>query len=312
MIGPMSNTDTLHPGSHTAPVTLLAKEEWRELAEAHATRVDELTRNHLERHARGEKHPMWDFLFDYYRYSPGKFRRWHPGVTVALEGECPHREWKYYRSDGGLTQCDSDAFLAKRGKAARYIADLLASTMARTAHFDCFCLHEWAMCYKTDTPRHNLPLRLGGAGVNTVVGSHDIRCTHYDAFRFFTPPARPLNGQQLTRESQLSCEQSGCLHATMDLYKWAFKLEPLVPSSLILQAFELACQARILDMQASPYDCAELGLAPIPVETTEGKAEFVHRQRALAEQGTAIRRELLLVLDAVGVRPASPDEPPVQ
>ena len=31
------------------------------------------------------------------------------------------------------------------------------------------------------------------------------------------------------REDQVALEQPGCLHATMDLYKWAYKLGPAVP-----------------------------------------------------------------------------------
>ncbi len=40
----------------------------------------------------------------------------------------------------------------------------MAKTAANPAQFDCFGLHEWAMVYKTDSPRHDLPLRLGAAG----------------------------------------------------------------------------------------------------------------------------------------------------
>lgn len=287
-------------GRMSRPQKVLSASEWMPLARAHEESVDTLTKAHLDRHARGEKHPVWDFIFDYYRNSPGKFRRWHPGAGIAIAGACPHANWKYYVSDGDITWCDTDAFLAKRGKTARYVANLLRATTAHTAHYDCFCLHEWAMCYK-ETPRHSLPLRLGSDGVVDVVDSHDIRCTHYDAFRFFTDAARSLNQTQLTRDLQPVTEQAGCLHATMDLYKWAFKMEPLITSDITVDAFLLACDARILDMQASPYDCRAFGLDPVAVETTEGKAQFVHRQRELARRGTAIRSRLLTALEAAGV-----------
>jgi hypothetical protein len=39
---------------------------------------------------------------------------------------------------------------------------------------------------------------------HAVVDASRIRCTHHDAFRFFTPPARPLNAVQPTREDQLA------------------------------------------------------------------------------------------------------------
>lgn len=288
----------------SSPHTVLTRSEWAPLARAHEESVDKLTKAHLDRHARGENHPVWDFLFDYYRNSPGKFRRWHPGAGVALEGECPHSRWKYYHSDGDLTWCDADEFLDKRGSTARYIANLLRATTEHTAHFDCFCLHEWAMCYK-GTPRHTLPLRLGGDGVVDVIDREDIRCTHYDAFRFFTDQARPLNQTQLTRDSQPRMEQSGCLHATMDLYKWSFKMEPFIPSQITYDAFLLACDARELDMQASPYDCRAYGLEPVAIETTAGKAEFVHRQRELARRGTVLRERLLNALATAGIKPVT-------
>ena len=154
------------------------------------------------------------------------------------------------------------------------------------------------MVYKTDTPRHDLPLRLGAEGTNTVVEANRIKCTHYDAFRFFTEPARPLNLTVLTRESQPDHDQAGCVHATMDLYKWAWKLGPLVPGELFLEAFDLAVKARTLDMEASPYDCREWGFGVVPIETSEGKAEYVHRQRALAAEGNPLRQRLVALVDA--------------
>ena len=36
----------------------------------------------------------------------------------------------------------------------------------------------------------------GAAGTDAVVESHRIACSHFDAFRFFTPTARPLNTLQ--------------------------------------------------------------------------------------------------------------------
>ena len=66
-----------------APVVLSA-DVWRERERAHAERADALTADHRARAARGEKHPVWDFLFTYYSYSPAQLRRWHPGAGVEL------------------------------------------------------------------------------------------------------------------------------------------------------------------------------------------------------------------------------------
>ncbi|MGY4645658.1 hypothetical protein [Cellulomonas sp. URHB0016] len=221
------------------------------------------------------------------------------------------------------------------------MVDLLSATSSRPAFTGCFGLHEWAMVYREDEHRHALPLRLGGAGTDHVVESHRIRCSHFDAFRFFTPSAAPLNALRPTRESQVALEQPGCLHAAMDLvvgetgsaqlagdvsltsddgvrtllpltretqvdyeqpgclhaamdcYKWASKLGPIVPGELLLDCFELAMEIRYTDMAASPYDFTSYDLAPIKIETPEGKSEYVRRQRDYAERSNALRGRLL-------------------
>ena len=125
-----------------------------------------------------------------------------------------------------------------------------------------------------DEHRHPLPLRLGSAGTDAVVESHKIRCTHFDAYRFFTPEAVERNTLRPTRANQVDMEQPGCLHAGMDVYKWATKLGPVVPGELLLDCFELARDIRTLDMQASPYDVTSYGLEPVTIETPDGKASY--------------------------------------
>ena len=96
-----------------------------------------------------------------------------------------------------------------------------------------------------------------------------------------------------TRETQQELEQPGCLHATMDLYKWAYKLSPAVPGELLADCFALAADVRELDMRASPYDLTGLGWAPVAIETTGGKAEYVAAQRGFTARGAALRVRLL-------------------
>ncbi len=79
----------------------------------------------------------------------------------------------------------------------------------------------------------------------------------------------------------------------MDVYKWAMKLGPLVPGELLLDTFELARDIRLLDMQASPYDMRPWGAEPVRIETPDGKAEYVRRQRAFAERSNALRARVL-------------------
>ena len=46
-------------------------------------------------------------------------------------------------------------------------------------------------------------------------------------------------------------------------------------------------------MRASPYDLSELGYAPVPIETPQGKAEYAAAQRGFAARGQALRARLL-------------------
>jgi hypothetical protein len=116
-----------------------------------------------------------------------------------------------------------------------------------------------------------------------------LRCSHFDAYRFFTEPAARRNSERLTRGSQVTTEQPGCIHAAMDLYKWAFKLGPLVPSELVMDCLELAGDARSLDMRASPYDLRDYGFKPIAVETPAGRAEYIRAQQDVAERAAPLR-----------------------
>ena len=279
-------------------VPVLTREEWTARAAAHEARVDRWTAPHRERRSRGESHPVLDFLFTYYSETPGRLRRWHPGPGARLAGPAPHTAWRWYATGAdGSAGLDTAAFLADRGDTVRFVRRLLAATASRPAFSGCFGLHEWAMVYRDRGTRHPIPLRLGPEGTDAVVEAHPIRCSHFDAFRFFTPEAVSRNRLQPTRESQPELEQPGCLHAGMDLYKWAYKLGPATPGELVGDCFELAQEIRELDMRASPYDLLGHGYEPVRIETPEGKAAYVAAQRAFAGRGAVLRQRLIDVCD---------------
>ena len=280
----------------------LTRGEWMAAQEAHARRAAAWVEPHLARRSAGRAHPVWDFLFDYYRLRPTHLARWNPGLGTALldAADSPVAGRRDHVVDTvGTVRPDTRAFVERRGPALEEIRVLLTSVSDAHPHFDCFGMHEWAMVYRTPQPRHGLPLRLGERGTDEVVDMHPVRCTHFDAYRFFTPAARPLNLTVLTRERQAGTDQPGCVHVTMDLYKWAAKMGPLVPGELLLDCFELAARARRLDMEASPYDCRSLGFGVVAVETPEGKAEYVRRQRELAREAAPLRDRLVALLDSL-------------
>ncbi|GAA5123052.1 hypothetical protein GCM10023339_42290 [Alloalcanivorax gelatiniphagus] len=308
---------------------LLTRAAWTTRASAHAARVDAFVEPHLARRADQVKHPVHDFLFTYYSQRPAQLRRWHPGHGVALEDADEYAGLKGYEPLASAAGFDTLAPLAAQPAAATTVSDayvvsqrplvaqlhaLLGATAARAPQFGCFGLHEWAMVHRSAEhgTRHDWPLRLGQAGTDAVVESHRIGCSHFDAFRFFTPSARPLNTLQPGRDDRPAFEQPGCLHAGMDLYKHAFRLTPMVPSDLVADCFELARDIRVLDMRAAPYDLGDLGFEPVPIETAAGKAAYVEAQRGFAERGAPLRARLVaecerLLAVAAGGRPATQD-----
>lgn len=280
---------------------VLTEPDWRARAAAHRRRLDHLAGDFLRRRAAGEKHPVLDFLFTYYGHKPAQLRRWHPGFGIALAGAREYAGARgYHQLDTGdglpgqVVVTADPRFLRARAETVTYIAELIRATASRPAQLSCFGLHEWAMVYRSGEVRHEgVPLRLGAAGTDAVVESMPVRCTHFDAFRFFTPPAVARNSRPLTRADQLHTEQPGCLHANMDLYKWSFKLAPLLCSDLLLDCFALARDARELDMRASPYDLRDYGYQPVAIETPTGRADYVRAQAGLAERAAVLRRRLL-------------------
>jgi hypothetical protein len=297
-------------------VTVLPPEVWRPTQEWHAGRVDELTSGHRARARAGTAHPVEDFLFSYYSLRPAQLRRWYPGPGIALAGAPERAGWKFHRvlpapSQPSTVALDVPGFVAARSAQLSFTGRLLAATASRPGQFGCFGLHEWAMVYRQGPLRRHQqwPLRLGQQGTDEVVRGHQVKCTHFDAFRFFTPPARSLNLTPLDRDSQTAMEQPGCLHAAMDVYKWAYKLSPAVPSDLLLDTFVLAAKIRELDMRASPYDLADLGYPPVRIETPDGKAEYVAAQRDFASSAAVLRARLLAVIIQIAPGAAAQPEP---
>jgi hypothetical protein len=254
-------------------VTVLDLHEVEARAAAHRARLAPYVEPHLARRAAGEKHPVHDFLFTYYSFRPAQLLRWQPGLDELPEAKRPVVE---------------------------QIRRLLTATAGRPGNFGCFGLHEWAMVHGADANRHPMPLRLGARETDRVTESHRIACSHFDAFRFFTPSAVGFNTLSPGPGDRPAYEQPACRHGGMDLYKHAYRLAPMISSDLVADAFELAWEIRILDMRAAPYDMSGWTLdptgepwTPVSIETPEGKAEYVAAQRSFAEQGAPIRAALI-------------------
>ena len=106
----------------------LPEPTWRERRRLHEQRVTAWTGPHQARQARGEKHPVYDFLFEYYRFRPSWLRRWHPGPDVVLKGETAREflRWlEYHETDGGVA-LNPAALKPHRRESMAWMLNLLA------------------------------------------------------------------------------------------------------------------------------------------------------------------------------------------
>lgn len=277
---------------------------WQQRAEAHHKELSPITSAYRDRKARGQLHPVHDFLFSYYPYTAGKLEQWHPpiGEILPLQGSFPdHFRQKHYYLDKSSATLDPTVLREKDLARLRFSRQLLELTHNRAPNFGCYGLHEWAMVYQSKDVRHGerAPLRLSTTEIKDFVDSQTLACSHFDAVRFFTPAAAPRNRLQPTLDTRKDYEQPGCIHANMDLYKWSFKAMPWVGSDILRKTFFLANDLRELDMRASPYDLSSYGYSPITIETSAGRAEYVKIQQTLAKQATRLRAEVIGALDSI-------------
>lgn len=260
-------------------------------------------------------HPIYNFLHTYYRYSVEHINYFSPGMNIILEDVIREDMSKYISNEciemksQNQVMYSSEIFMkSKKNKDAvlKYYKILLETSM-REPHFGCFGLHEWAMLYSgrmnniiDPLPKHQpqLQLRVSQQEIDDIVESGLLTCTHFDAWRFFHPASQTMNHiASLDRSKQAEYEQPGCIHATMDLFKYAYTIYPMISSQLLLQCFMCAVSARIIDMRASPYDVSSFDecKSPIFIESVEGKKEYIQLQEELYLRAVPLRLQLLQV-----------------
>ena len=305
---------------HSPPsyVKLLPRLEWKVESESHINSMNNLLypqhkndNNIKSRSHAVSEHPIYNFLHNYYRYSVLELKLYSPGIGYGLEDVqstdlCNlHRHMIQFdntQTYSLLPTIDLEPNKRYGVSAVTRTRDILDLTCKRSPHFACFGLHEWAMLYSNNDPttRHQskLKLRVSQSTIDNTVEQTPLSCTHFDAWRFFQPSAQPLNAlNPLSRSSQLEHEQPGCIHATMDLFRYAYELYPFTSSSLLRTCLEIAVIARKIDMRASPYDVSEVEGCEdsICIETAEGKIQYIHEQEALYRLSYPVRTELLEV-----------------
>lgn len=275
---------------------LLTRDSWLAEKLRHEEIVQPWISPRLARRAIQKKHPVDDFLFEYYPISANKLRTWHPGFGFELDAY--EEDYEYFNN---AHYCFNERvislsknWLESKNEEITKTLTFLQATKQRPARTGCFGLHEWAMVLGQDEVRHETwQLRITQNEIRETIEKVGLRCTHFDAFRFFTDQARPMNPLQLTRADQSAIEQPGCLHANMDLYKYAQKFAPIFGSEIIRIAFSLARDIRTVDMQVAPYELSALGVLPIRVETAHGRLEFAAKQQQFSDRAQELRESLI-------------------
>ena len=290
--------------------------------------------------------PIYNFIHTYYRYSINKVLSYSPGLGTRVQLEGVTAEDIHYKpsqaaittksvsaflmpyglvfdESSGVAYYNGAGFVEERGtRKLREYLSILTETSMRQPVFNCYGLHEWAMLYSGRCHSQSLdlrskhqkaPLRVTQDVIDDLVEGAQtgctLKCTHYDAYRFFHPSSRNFNSiSNLSRKTQVQYEQGGCIHATMDLFKYAFTLYPFCSSLLLRKTLLLALSARKIDMRSSPYDVSKYlpdgEKEPIRVETFEGRKTFAIEQESLYHRSLPVRAELIVAyneyLESVG------------
>src|SRR5580658_8093370 len=144
----------------------LPKEIWQDRAKKHHARVSEWMDPFLERRSRHARHPVYDFLFEYYSFRPGQLLRWSPGPGVILEDTEMTGDAGVWESGGRGQRLR--AFPSNRLPFVDWAIKFLSTTADRAPNFSCFGLHEWAMVYRQPAIRHQeVPLRLSRSDLDS-------------------------------------------------------------------------------------------------------------------------------------------------
>ena len=169
------------------------------------------------------------------------------------------------------------------------------------AHLGCFGLHEWAMVYRppdADPARRLAAAARARPAPTTVVESHRIACSHFDAFRFFTDAGAAAQHAVARPRRPARLEQPGCLHAGDGPLQARLPADARwsAPTWSPTASSSPGTSAR-LDMRASPYDLADLGFEPVRIETAGGKQEYAAAQRGSPSGAAPLRDRLVDVCD---------------
>lgn len=205
-------------GSLWANRKVVKRSEWADDISNFTSRCSRILRGNLYK---DEQHLIYNFIFQYYfSLNPKCLTHFSPGLNVELEDvdsdtatRCLAGVPSAYLPDRSAYLIDRDAlpFPSSKVKTMSSVMQLLKAVDSRRPSLRCYGLHEWAMLYRSHITEANnestvtklskfqsLPLRVTAADIQRVLIPDPavgpiLRCTHYDAIRFFTEDAKGLN-----------------------------------------------------------------------------------------------------------------------
>ena len=272
------------PAPAPAGPRVLPADSWRESQTAHEARVDALIRGHLDRARRC-------------RSAPGRGLPLHL-LLPAARAAAPLAPGRSGRAAGGR---------AASGPAWRFhrVVDRTASSRVDVARLPRPTRGTPARARPAPAGRDRVaagPVRLlraarvgdglppgrravrhagcrcgsGAAGTDAVVESHRIRCSHYDAFRFFTA-AGARRGTRCSRPGTArsrSSSPAACTRRWTSTSGRTSCCPRRAQSSWWSTPSSSPATIRELDMRASPYDLTALGLRPRPDRDARGQGRL--------------------------------------
>ena len=123
-------------------VESLSRDRWEAARLRHDERVGPIARDRLAR--TGRKHPVYDFLFEYYSYRAGHLLRWSPGIDVRLDGASPaDMAWpQLFAFDERGAILPAHTFPRHRLEQLDWAIRYQTAIRDREPQFACFGLHE--------------------------------------------------------------------------------------------------------------------------------------------------------------------------
>jgi hypothetical protein len=223
----------------------LMRQDWVQTAKSERLRVNSLLKSGIYQ---DKNHPIYNFIFVYFFFNQKILFQYSPGMNTTIELDQDYDKLFSLNLAPELQPIEAQSktlaisFSEKKisKKFLQRTLQILKSVQSKLPSFWCFGLHEWAMQYHSSqlapspstksSSFQSLPLRVSPEQIESLINPPSsaiqppiprLRCTHFDAIRFFTPSSLPLNviSPTPTRNTVDQFDQPGCIHVNMDLFK---------------------------------------------------------------------------------------------